>query len=129
METMTIEEYQALPSEHIRAFSFVDQFYKLQAHGHLHPELRLDKIANEGKRSKGFRRKLKREGWRGGLSDYIVFCPNGKFIAIEMKIPGALKLEGAQLAFQLWCQTHNIPHLVTFSPEEAINFIKLHFIP
>jgi hypothetical protein len=66
--------------------------------------------------------KLKAMGTQAGWPDLILFDPEGRLHALELK-PQGKHLTDEQKAFASWCAERGIPHVVARTPDEAIKII------
>lgn len=81
-------------------------------------------VANEQKTHITYTMMLKRLGLTPGVADYCVLYEGGNVAFIEFKRNEKCKLTQAQESFKNICFELNIPYLVTFNIQEAINFLN-----
>jgi hypothetical protein len=108
---------------------FVQEIEQMQALSLFPAPFILIHIANERKSTGNklmdmlHNKHLKAMGMLTGAPDYLILFRFGKSAAIEFKRDPKCKLSPAQKDFQNSCETLFIPHLVTYSIQEAIGFI------
>jgi hypothetical protein len=88
-------------------------------------------VANEQNTSKNYTIELKRMGLRAGVADYCVLLPDGRVAFIEFKRDeaSARKKNENQIAFHDECKLLQIPYLLTWDAEVAIDWIKALVAP
>lgn len=107
-----------------------EQFYREYEYLSLMNQFKSDlfvfHVANERKTSIAHMVKLRRMGVISGIADYCIFNNKGKVAFIEFKRNAAAckKLSGAQQNFREVCEEYQVPYLLTYSVEEAIDFLK-----
>jgi hypothetical protein len=67
--------------------------------------------------------KLKAMGTQPGWPDLILFDPEGRLHALELKRQGE-HLTEEQEDFQTWCISHAVPHAVARTIDEAIKILS-----
>lgn len=67
--------------------------------------------------------KLKAMGTQAGWPDLILFSPNGRLHALELKRQGE-RLSEDQERFASWCAAHSVPHAIARTLDEAIKILS-----
>jgi hypothetical protein len=67
--------------------------------------------------------KLKAMGVQRGWPDLILFDPNGRLHALELKRQGE-DLSEDQEAFEAWCAAQGVPHAVAWTFDEALKALS-----
>lgn len=81
-------------------------------------------IANEQNTSKAYTLNLVKMGLRAGVADYCLLLPKGRVAFIEFKRNCKCKLTDKQKEFLEICNKLEIPHLVAWDADQAIDWIK-----
>jgi hypothetical protein len=67
--------------------------------------------------------KLRAMGTQVGWPDLLLFDPEGRLHALELKRQGG-HLSGDQETFRAWCAQHTVPHGVARTTDEAIKILS-----
>jgi hypothetical protein len=112
--------------EHEICEEFYKQYEYLSALGQFKSELFVFHVPNERRASPQYYAKLHRMGVVSGVADYCIFNNKGKIAFIEFKRNAAAckKLNDQQQYFRETCEQFQVPYLLTYSVEEAIDFLK-----
>ncbi len=105
---------------------FMNEYAQLEQMNQFKSDPFVFHVANERKCGISQRIRLSKMGVIPGISDYIVFLKGGRVAAIEFKRDEKekKKFQGTQSDFRDVCLDRGIPHLLTCSVEEAIDFLK-----
>lgn len=112
--------------EHEICEEFYKQYELLSLMNQFKSELFVFHVPNERRASAQYYAKLKRMGVVSGVADYCIFNNKGQTAFIEFKRNAAAckKLNDQQQYFRETCENFQVPYLLTYSVEEAIDFLK-----
>lgn len=105
------------------SIAFFKQFQVLQSLKQFKKGVCLFHIANERKCNFKYGRLLKDMGVMAGVADYCLLMEGGKVAFIEFKRDKRSKQNDNQKEFQRQCEAMQIPYVVAYTPEQAIQFI------
>lgn len=110
------------PKESDICKAFCKQVKQMQSLRAFKRDFILIHVPNESFTTKGYRYHLASLGVYKGVADYLILY-NGGWVAIEFKRSKRESQSIHQKAFEIRCNEMNIPYLLTFSIEEAIDFL------
>lgn len=105
---------------------FFAQYQQLKLFNYFPKKLKVFHIANEQNNNMLYTKSLLRMGMCPGAPDYLVIYQGGKAAFIEFKRDEkeAKKKNENQLKFKLECEELGVPYLLTWKPEEAIEWLR-----
>lgn len=103
---------------------FYNQVRLRQLYNEFKCEFFIFHIANEQYNSIAYTKSLMTMGLRAGVFDYCIISEGGKVGFIEFKRDSKHKLSPKQVEFKDQLDSLNIPYLVTWDSDEAIEWVK-----
>jgi len=85
-------------------------------------------VPNGGRRDAATGARLKREGVKAGVADFVIFMSGGTCAMIELKTASG-RLSPAQKDWQDWAGQHGLPYAVCRSLDEVIDVLKAWNVP
>ncbi len=112
------------PKESHLCKQFVKIVRQLQSFNQFRIDFEMTHISNESIGNDGWRIHQWQMGLLAGVSDYVIFYEGGRVACIEFKRTEKEKQSDRQIWFQARCEKMQIPYLLTYDPQEAVEFIR-----